>query len=182
MLIRRPRPGRLYFWFHCRSIDEPPPHRGHWPCSPWGYGCWSICRGSRVFCQQWCLLPVGGTTLLESAGSEVWVGTPVPSSQLTLYRFRLPLCGPPQFSPPRGLLPPRHGLARGKIYDLSSFRLIYNIYIYIIIINYADVHRRVVPGTQNSQGKGGGGGRSLGSVRVLYSAKQRYHLKKALII
>jgi hypothetical protein len=33
----------------------------------------------------------------------------------------------------------------------------------------ADVHRRVVPGTQNSQGKGEGGGRKLGSARVLLS-------------
>ena len=46
----------------------------------------------------------------------------------------------------------------------------------------ADVHRRVGPGTKNSQGKGEGGGRSLGSVSVLavccivVSAKQRYHL------
>ena len=39
----------------------------------------------------------------------------------------------------------------------------------------ADVHRRGVPGTQTSQGKGEGGGRSTGiSARVLYSAKQRY--------
>ena len=33
-----------------------------------------------------------------------------------------------------------------------------------------DVHRRVVPGIQNSQGKGLGGGRSLGSVRVRFSS------------
>ena len=33
-----------------------------------------------------------------------------------------------------------------------------------------DVHRRVVPGIQNSQGKGGGGGRSLGSVGLASAA------------
>ena len=33
-----------------------------------------------------------------------------------------------------------------------------------------DVHRRVVPGIQNSQGKGVGGGRSLGSVGLASAA------------
>merc|ERR1712070_1219314 len=51
----------------------------------------------------------------------------------------------------------------------------------------ADVHRRGVPGTQNSQGKGGGGGRNLGSVRVLLSKccclvpSSATMIKKALI-
>ena len=35
----------------------------------------------------------------------------------------------------------------------------------------ADVHRRVVPGTRTSQGKGRGGGSNTGSARVPYSAE-----------
>ena len=47
----------------------------------------------------------------------------------------------------------------------------------------ADVHRRVVPGTQTSQGKGRGGGRSTGSAaRVPYSAELRHHWLKSPII
>ena len=42
-------------------------------------------------------------------------------------------------------------------------------------INADVLHMWVVPGTQTSQGKGEGGGRSMGSAKILYSAKQRYH-------
>ena len=45
--------------------------------APRGEGHGSICRGGRDICQQFCLLSVGGNTLLESAGPRVWAGTSV---------------------------------------------------------------------------------------------------------
>ena len=58
---------------------EQPPQGSHWPCDSWEGLCGSICRGSRVTCQQFSLLSVGGDILLESAGRGVWAGTPGPA-------------------------------------------------------------------------------------------------------
>ena len=70
--------------------------------APRGEGRGSICRGGRVICQQFCLLPVGGNIRLESARPGVWVGTPIPTDCST--SSDRPSAVHPIVSPPRGLI------------------------------------------------------------------------------
>jgi hypothetical protein len=73
--------------------------------APRGEGLGSNRRGGRVICQQFCLLSAGGNTLLESAGSGVWVGTSLSQQTvLILLVMVAPLQSVPGVSPPRGLI------------------------------------------------------------------------------
>ena len=60
--------------------------------APRGEGCGSICRWGMVICRQFCVLSVGGSTLLESA-DPVWTGRHPCPNRLFFWRWSY-LCGP----------------------------------------------------------------------------------------